>query len=208
MTRPPPSLVRSAELIREAAVLMAAGDRNNACVITIPIPTNFAKKFPDGAMHNHGHEPHLTVLFVSPDVSPGTASKLLSLLRIALREFSPFRMQVDARTGLKDFGPNEEKGEKALWVPARSDPRGELERLNRVIKTALVRAGIEVEAHNDFVPHVTWAYVPNDISEKERQRQEALAASQLGDFWFDVRHVVLSLPQGDRPIMLKPILRR
>lgn len=208
MTRPP-SLERSALLIREAAALLSAsGDRNNACVITIPIPTNFAKRFPDPAFHNHGHQPHLTILFVSPTVSPGTASRMLSILRGTLKDFGPFRMQVDARTGLKDFGPNEEKGEKALWVPARSDPRGELERLNRMLKTALLRADIDVQAHSNFVPHVTWAYVPNDISEKERQRQEALAASQLGDFWFDVRNVVVSLPQGERPIMLKPILRR
>lgn len=196
---------------KKAVQAVSAADRNSAVVLTIPIPDKYAKRFPDPVMANHGHAPHLTVLFIgNKEYTPGEMSQILSSVRAACKKLPPFRLYVDPNAGLHDFGPNEEKGEKALWLPARAEPRGEVERLHRVIRMALEREGIEVGAHDSFVPHVTWAYVPNDQGPDARRRMDAHVADRFQDgFYFDVRHVMLSMPDGStKPLALSPLPRK
>lgn len=199
----------AAERMKLEAASITGADRNHGVVLSVPIPRQYATRWPDPVTNNHGHEPHLTVLYISPEMTPGEASGVLHLVRKVARTFSPFRLFVDAQAGLQDFGPNEEKGEKALWMPARSDPRGEVERLHRMLRQTLEREGIDVQAHKDFTPHVTWAYVPNDISEDEQRRMEAHVSDRFQrGIWFDVRHLLMSMPGGRaKAIALSPVPR-
>ena len=193
------------------ASLSAAGNRDSAVVVTIPIPEKYAKRFPDAVTANHGHAPHMTLLFVgTKDYQPGEMSQILTTLRAACQKVPPFRLYVDPNAGLQDFGPNEEKGEKALWLPARAEPRGEAERLHRVMRMALEQEGIEVGAHDSFKPHVTWAYVPNDQPEQERNRMNAAVSDRFKEgFYFDVRHIMLSTPDGAPKVLaLSPLPRK
>ena len=195
----------------DAAVVSAAGDRDSAVVVTIPIPDKYARRFPDPVTANHGYAPHLTLLFVgNKEYQPGELSTITSLLRAACRKVPPFRLYVDPNSGLQDFGPNEEQGEKALWLPARAEPRGEVERLYRMMRLVLEQEGVEVGAHDSFKPHVTWAYVPNDQAEQDRHRMNAAVADRFKDgFYFDVRHVMLTMPDGTtKTLALSPIPRK
>ena len=143
-------------------------------------------------------------------MTPGAASGVLHLVRGLARNFPPFRIFVDAQSGLQTFGDTD-AGEKALWLPARSEPRGDLERLHRLIRQTLEREGIEIEsAHPQFTPHVTWTYVPNDISEAEVRRLDGHVSDRFPQgFWFDARQIMLSLPTGSaRAISLAPVARR
>jgi len=197
------------ERMKLEAASITGADRDRGVVLSIPIPRQFASRWPDPATYNHGHEPHLTVLYVSPEMTPGEASTVLHLVRKVARTIPPFRLFVDAQAGLHDFGPNEEKGEKALWLPARSDPRGEIERLHRMLRQTLEREGVDVQAHKDFTPHVTWAYVPNDFEDENRRRMEAHVSDRFQrGIWFDVRHLSMSMPTGGvKAIALSPLPR-
>jgi 2'-5' RNA ligase len=191
--------------------VQAASDRDSAVVVTIPIPDKYAKRFPDPVTANHGRAPHMTLLYVgNKDYSAGEMSQILSTLRAACRKVPPFRLYVDPNSGLQDFGPNEEKGEKALWLPARAEPRGEVERLHRVLRMALEQEGIEIGAYDSFKPHVTWSYVPNDQPETDRHRMNAAVASAFQEgFYFDVRHIMLSMPDGSsKALALSPLPRK
>ena len=193
------------------ASVSAAGNRDSAVVVTIPIPDKYARRFPDPVTANHGHAPHMTLLFVgTKDYQPGEMSQILTTLRAACQKVPPFRLYVDPNAGLQDFGPNEEKGEKALWLPARAEPRGEAERLHRVMRMALEQEGIEVGAHDSFKPHVTWSYVPNDQPEQERHRMNAAVSDRFKEgFYFDVRHIMLSMPDGSsKALALSPLPRK
>lgn len=195
-------------MLLEAASLTGA-DRNHGVVISIPVPMQFARRFPDPVVYNHGHPPHLTALYVANEMSMGDASHVLHMVRKVGRTLAPFRVFGDVNAGLKDFGDTD-KGEKALWIPARADPRGELGRMHRALRSALEREGFEIESHNDYTPHITWSYVPNTISEEERRRTEARAADRFPDgFWFDVRHLQMSMPDGRvKAIALSPLPRK
>jgi 2'-5' RNA ligase len=156
--------------------------------------------------HNHGYTPHITLAVVDrASPPPGFLASLLQYGRAAGRRLRPFRVAVDANGGLYDFGPGAE-GEKALWLPARSDPREALENLHRTLRFYLEREKIPVLTYDSFTPHVTWRYVPNDAPESARIRQDALVANQFAEgFWFDVTSFNLSLPDGEqRRIMLNP----
>ena len=201
----------STVLAKAQKLISAAKDRNSAVVVTIPMVDKYAKRFPDPVTANHGHDPHLTLLFIgNKEYPPGEMSQILSTIRGVARKMPPFRLYVDPNAGLQDFGPNEETGEKALWLPARSEPRGELERLYRMTKMALEQEGIDVSAHDSFKPHVTWSYVPNDQPEPERNRMNAAVADRFKDgFYFDVRQIVLSMPDGSSKVVaLSPLPRK
>jgi 2'-5' RNA ligase len=168
------------------------------------VPDNYAKRFPDPELYNHGHKPHVTLLFLGTEMSEGQESQVLSILRRACRSFAPFRVSADFNTGLKDFGPGD-SGEKALWLAVKSDPRGEIERLHRHLRNALKAETFEVDHSKSFVPHVTWSYVPNDVDEKDRARMDTMVSDRFRDgFGWDVRSVVLSGPSGEKPVMLNP----
>jgi 2'-5' RNA ligase len=198
----------AAELVAsmEGQRILAAGDRDKACVVLIPVPSNFAGKFPDADTHNHGHKPHMTVLFVKPDVNAGEASLILAVTRQVCKRFAPFRLVMDPQAGLQSFGPVPEKGEQALWIGGRSEPAGDVDRLHRALRMALADEGIECEDHKDFVPHVTWKFVANDANEGALRREDALVSDRFVDkpFSFDVRNVLVSLPSGDKVAMLNP----
>lgn len=205
------SFAERANKLMAASNLPPAFNRNNALFLMIPIPDKYAKRFPDPVIANHGRRPHLTVLYVgNKEYSPGEISQIVNCVRAACKKVPPFRLYVDPNTGLRDFGPNEETGEKALWLPARAEPRGEVERLHRIVRIELEREGIEVGAHDPFVPHVTWAYVPNDQGPDARRRMDAHVADRFQDgFYFDVRHVMLSMPDGrSKPLALSPLPRK
>lgn len=175
--------------------------------LTIPIPEKYANRFPDPVVHNKGLEPHLTVLYVQPEMGPGEASKVLHLARAVLRTIAPFRLFVDAQSGLQSW--EGKTGEKALWLSARSEPRGEIEKLHRLLRSTLENEGVEIAAHKDFVPHVTWTYAPEDISDEEVRKMDNRISDRFSrGFWFDVKHVMLTLPNGTkRPIALNPMPR-
>lgn len=202
--------------LEEAAAEIAAAsivkpDRNHAMVVSIPLPTHLAARFP-GTENNNGHEPHLTLCFVTAKhVSSGVLSEILATLRRVGKKIAPFRVGLSCAAGLQDFGKGGD-GSKALWFPARDDPDGALVSLHKLIRQALLLEGLPCDHHNTFVPHVTWSYVPNDQSEVDRQRMSALAASRFNDVstWFDVRHLMLSTPDGSSPktIALTPHIRK
>ena len=75
---------------------------------------------------------------------------------------------------------------------------------------ALEQEGIDVSAHDSFKPHVTWSYVPNDQPEPERNRMNAAVADRFKDgFYFDVRQIVLSMPDGSSKVVaLSPLPRK
>jgi len=178
--------------------------------VGIPLPKKYASRFPDAAVHNHGDEPHITMLFVGDkDYSPGEQSEILYRVRAAAKTIPPFRVYVDPNTGLRDFGEGE-AGEKALWLPARSEPRGELERLHRMLRLSLEREGVVVAHQDSFVPHVTWAYVSNEIPEDKRRRLDAHVADRFRDgFYFEVRSISLSMPDGStKNIALSPLPKK
>jgi 2'-5' RNA ligase len=202
--------------MEEAVELLSAAnvgglDRNHATTVMIPVPKHLAARFP-GVEHNNGHEPHLTVCFLSADkdMTAGKASEALAIIRKVCRRQAPFRVALDFNSGLHDFGPSE-MGSKALWFDVRQDPNDVLDKLHRAIKNALKLEGIPVDSRHSFHPHVTWRYVSNDQSEGERQRMSAFAASRFNDLttvWFDVRHLILSMPDGSqKAIALSPRLR-
>lgn len=187
-------------------LIAASDDRNQSCVVAIEVPSNFAQRFPDPVTFNHGHEPHMTVLFVKAgDMTREEESNILAIVRKACRRVRPFRLLLDPNCGLQDFGPGKD-GEKALWLPGRSEPKGDVERLYRVLRTNLETEGVEIPAHNEFKPHVTWAYVANDITDGERARMSEVVSDRFRDgFAFDVVSVVLSFPSGERRVMLNPV---
>jgi 2'-5' RNA ligase len=202
--------------MEEAAELLSAGnvggvDRNNAMVVMIPLPKHLAMRFP-GVEHNNGHEPHLTVCFLtaSEEMTMGKASEALAIIRRICRRQAPFRIALDVNSGLQDFGQSP-KGSKALWFDVRQDPNDVLDKLHRAIKNALKLEGLPVEHQNTFQPHVTWRYVANDQSEGERQRMSAFAASRFNDLvslWFDVKHIIVTMPdRSQRAVALSPRLR-
>ena len=179
-------------------------------IITIPLPAKYAGRFPDPAVHNHGFGPHLTMLTIgSKDYSEGELSEIVHRVRAAGKTIPPFRVYVDPNSGLRDFGPSD-SGEMALWLPARSEPRGELERLHRMLRLSLEREGVTVDHKDSFTPHVTWAYVSNDIQEDTRRRLDGHVSDRFREgFWFDVRDVVLSLSNGSsKHIRLSPVPRK
>ena len=184
---------------------VSSGNRNNGVIIYIPIPKRFIGKFPD-ADHRNGHDPHITLLYISPSMTSGEASGILHMNRAVARSLSPFRVFVDVNEGLHDFGDGAE-GDKALWMKARSDPRGDIERAHRKFRLYLEREGVEIKGHDGFTPHVTWKYVPNGISEEERRKEENRMMDRLGTgFWFDVNQVHMTMPSGQEKIIaLKPI---
>jgi len=198
----------AAERMKLEAGAVTGTDRNNGVVLTIPIPQPHASRCPDPATHNRGHEPHLTALYVAPEMTAGEASGVLHLVRKIARTVPPFRLFVDAQSGLQSFGDTDD-GEKALWLPARSEPRGELERLHRMLRQGLEREGVDIQAHDDFTPHVTWAYVPNDVPDEARRRMDAHVSDRFQQgIWFDVRHLNLSMPNGGvKAIALSPVPR-
>jgi 2'-5' RNA ligase len=202
--------------MEEAAELLSAGnvggvDRNSAMVVMIPLPKHLAMRFP-GVEHNNGHEPHLTVCFLtaSEEMTMGKASEALAIIRRICRRQAPFRVALDVNSGLQDFGLSP-KGSKALWFDVRQDPNDVLDKLHRAIKNALKLEGLPVEHQNTFHPHVTWRYVANDQSEGERQRMSAFAASRFNDLvslWFDVKHIIVTMPdRSQRAVALSPRLR-
>jgi hypothetical protein len=202
--------------MEEAAELLSAAnvgglDRNHATTVMIPVPKHLAARFP-GVEHNNGHEPHLTVCFLSADkdMTAGKASEALAIIRKVCRRQAPFRVALDFNSGLHDFGPSE-MGSKALWFDVRQDPNDVLDKLHRAIKNALKLEGIPVDSRHSYQPHVTWRYVSNDQSEGDRQRMSAFAASRFNDLttvWFDVKHLILSMPDGSqKAIALSPRLR-
>lgn len=179
---------------------------NQTAAFVIPIPAKYAIRFPDPAAHNHGFAPHITLAVVDQvSPPPGFQTALLHHGRSVGRRVRPFRVFVDPNGGLYDFGAGSD-GEKALWLPARSDPPEALHNLHRFIRFYLEREKIPVLSYASFTPHVTWRYVPNDEPETARMRHDALAANQFPNgFWFDVTSFNLSLPDGkQKPIMLNP----
>jgi 2'-5' RNA ligase len=204
------------EAVEEAADLVAASegkvsgpDRNSAVVVTISLPKHLAARFP-GPEHNNGHAPHATVCFVTASpMSEGQATEVLGALRSACRRIPPFRLALDINNGLQDFGPTD-KGDKALWFGLREDPADSLTILHRKLKSCLEQAGLPCEHQKSFHGHVTWAYVPNDQSDKDRARMSSFAAHRFDDVspWFDVRQLVLSMPDGKQQLIsLSPRLR-
>lgn len=200
--------------VEEAADLVAAGevgkpDRNHALVAMIPLPKHLANRFP-APENNKGHAPHATVCFITADqMTPGRVQDVLNCLRRLCRRQPPLRLALDVNAGLQDFGPTD-SGEKALWFKLRDDPNEALSSLHHNIKRALKQAGLPCEHQPTFHGHVTWSFVPNDQSELDRQRMSSFAASRFDDTstWFDVRQIVLSMPDGsEKPIALSPRLR-
>ncbi len=184
---------------------LLGSDRNDGCVVSIPLPDVFGKRWPDAEIWNHSHKPHVTVLYVaSEQLTAGLESVVMGCVRRACSRVVPFRLRLDVGRGLQDFGTNPE-GQKALWFPVLCEPRGELERLHRAIDNELRGEGIEPQGHKDFVPHCTWCYVSGGITTEDRNRWDAGAAARLseGVAW-DVRNVMVSLAAGDRPVMLNP----
>lgn len=190
----------------EAAAAILAGDRDDAAVVYIPLPKALAARFPDPVVHAHAHQPHVTVCFIKGgEMSGGEQSAVLQAVRRAARRVAPFEIVADPHGGLKDFGPGD-SGEKALWIPVRSDPRGELERLHRVVRMALEEEGLPCEAHARFTGHVTWRYAPNSLSDDDRRREDALVSDRFPDgLGWDVRSVMMSLPRGERLVTLSPV---
>jgi 2'-5' RNA ligase len=182
---------------------------NEGCCLVISVPPLYAAKFPDPEMHNRGYPPHLTVLYVASEMSDGDASTVLYLARQVAKKIPPFRVFMDAQGGLQTFGDGED-GEKAMWIAARSDPRGELERYHRMLRQTLEAEGIEVQAHPGFTPHVTWSYVPNDVSEDEVRRMDQHVSDRFPwGCWFDVRHIEVDMPDGSTKIAaLSPVPKR
>ena len=201
------SAMASERMDIEAASVLGA-DRNHGVTLSIAIPSQYAAKFPDPEMFNHGHDPHMTILYVSSEMTMGQASEVLHLSRQVARTIPPFRVFVDAQGGLQTFGDGD-NGEKALWLSARSDPRGEEARLHRTLRMILEREGVKVSAHKDFTPHITWAYVENDVSDEAVRRMDNHASDRFpGGFWFDVRHLIMSMPDGStKAIALSPMPR-
>jgi len=191
----------------EAAELLAAV-RDTAAVVYLPVPAKHAGRWPDPAEYNNGHDPHITVMFVLPaeKVTAAEESTILNVVRYGCRRVKPFKVRLDVGRGLQDFGDGPD-GKKALWFPVLSEPKGELDRLHRILRMAFQSDGtIEPESHKSFVGHCTWAYVPNDIKEEERARWVTSATSALSDIapWV-VDRVMVSLPhRGNLPIMLNP----
>jgi 2'-5' RNA ligase len=182
----------------------------SSTIITIPLPKKYAARFPDPVVHNNGHEPHLTLLTIgSTDYTEGELSEIIHRVRAAARTIPPFRVYVDPNSGLRDFGPSDH-GEMALWLPARSEPRGELSRLHRMMRLSLEREGVSVQHKDGFTPHVTWAYVSNDIPEDTRRRLDGHVSDRFRDgFWFEVRDVVLSMPDGStKHVALSPLPKK
>lgn len=179
-------------------------------IVTISLPPQYASRFPDPVVHNHGHEAHVTMLNVGDkDYSEGELSEILYRVRAAAKTIPPFRVYVDPNSGLRDFGPGE-NGEMALWLPARSEPRGELERLHRMLRLSLEREGVVVGHRDSFTPHVTWAYVSNDIPDDKRRRLDGHVADRFRQgFWFEVRHINLSMSDGStKAVTLSPLPRK
>jgi 2'-5' RNA ligase len=159
--------------------ILGSGDRNHSVVVLIPVPEAYTTGFPDPEVHNHGHKPHVTLCFVtSEEMSAGQLSTVLGTVRRVCHRFPPFRLRLDVNAGLRDFGDGKE-GEKALWVPVLCEPRGEIERLHRGLKIALEAEGISLQAHSDFIPHVTWTYVSNWIPEAERAQIDSVAGDRF-----------------------------
>ncbi len=189
--------------IEEAYALLAAADRNHSLVVHIPLPKALAALFPD-AVHNHGHEPHATVCFVTKDPTDTIEANVLHTIRKAVQKIPPFTLQLDVGAGLQDFGEGN-NGEKALWFSLNAEPNGMLSYLHRVIRQALEEEGLPCEAHDTFKGHVTWRYVPNDISLDDRNRIQQAAVSRVpAETSWNVRAVVVSTTRGDRVCMLNP----
>lgn len=207
-------------LLLEAAALLSgdqkltAGnvtspDRNNAMVVMVPLPKYLADRFP-GPEYNNGHVPHLTVCFLTADdIPPGKAQDMLAALRRICKRQAPFRVGLDVANGLQDFGLGA-RGSKSLWFGVRQDPDFAVDRLHHAIRQCMQQENLPCEHQKGFQPHITWRYVDNGQSESERQRMSALAVSRFDDVrtWFDVRQLVLSMPDGsEKLIALSPRLR-
>jgi len=213
-TRAVPIAVRSA--MEEAAKLLAADhlvspkvEEAKPIVLTIKIPKNLASRYPpDDERHNE--EPHITLLYLTGDgFTPGKVDEFLLGLRAALKRQAPFRVTLQTHKGLQDFGDSE-SGTKALWFSVKDDPNGQLTMLHNFLKRELSVLGFDCKQTFNYNPHSTWCYVPNDQSEKDRQRMSSLAVGRFTDVntWFDVRHVSVSLPSGKEvTIPLSPNLR-
>ncbi len=185
------------------------GVEGGSVMLHIPIPKVYAQKFP-APEHRKGHEPHITLLYVGKDIGDAATSTVLQMTRKVCDTLAPFRIFVDVNEGLQTFGKGDD-GNQALWLGARSDPRGEIGLAHRKLRTYIEREGIEVKAHSSFSPHVTWRYVGNGASDEELKNYDTRMMSRFpgGGFWFDVNHVVLTMPNGtERTVSLSPIPRR
>lgn len=184
-------------------------NRNHAMTVMVPLPKHLADRFP-GPEYNNGHEPHLTVCFLTTEeLPPGRVSEVLASLRRLCRRQAPFRLGLDVNSGLHDFGRGP-TGSKALWFDVREDPDSTLAKLHHAIRRTMAQEGFPCEHQKMFRPHVTWRYVDNDQSEGERQRMAAFAASRFNDTrtWFDVRQLILTTPDGGQKVItLYPRLR-
>jgi len=187
-----------ARLAADAYAKMSASAGGNATVVTIAIPQKWADKFPDAERFNHGLAPHLTVLYIGSDLDAGKASTALHLLRHAAKDIAPFRVFVDTQSGLDVFG---EKND-AYVFPAKSEPRPALGLLNSSLKAMLNReAAFDVTSKFEYSPHVTWAYVPDATEDQVRKMNQTVSDRFPGGFWFDVRHLFLSMPDGSQKII-------
>lgn len=206
-----PAVEAASKLLAEAKTIMAGGvvkpDTPRSTILKIALPKGLSSRFPPPEK-NSGFEPHLTLIYVtSGEMTPGQREELVAMVRKVCRRIPPFRLALDVTSGLQDFGDSE-SGEKALWFGVREDPAGTLGALHYLFKQALTLSGMPCEHRNEFHPHVTWQYVPNDQSEKDRARMSNLASNRFNDLnstWFDVRSIVVSCSDGkDYPVALTP----
>lgn len=188
-------------LLRARASGVVSAVAEDSAVLLIAIPQQYSALWPDVVTHNYGHAPHISCVYLN-NLTEGEASEALRIIRAVCRGIGPFRVFVDAQVGLQDFGPGED-GEKALWMPVRSEPARDLERMASMVETALKREGIDIAEYEKFVPHATWAFVPNDFPPgKKREWDSQISDKFAKGMWFDVRHVFFSMGSTVKTVSL------
>lgn len=157
----------------------------------LPLPGELARQYPpEGKAGEDKTEPHITLCYIGT-VEDDRLDELEAVLRRIVQAIPPLELELlPPRTFQNDEG-------QTILHSGVGGPL--LERSHYAVRRALERRGFNVEAHDDFKPHVTIEYV--DPGEKPKLGHIRPTGSWRADtvgFWAEDDHK--TLPLGPQPV--------
>lgn len=167
----------------------------------LPLPARLARQYPaEGKEGEDQSPPHVTLLYIG-DVEDERVRELEAVLRRAVQAVPPLELKLlPPRTFQNDSG-------QTILHSGVDCPV--LETVHNALRSALERRGFDVQAYDEFKPHVTIEYIDHgerarfaDIAPRGRWRTDSVG------FWVEDDRKELPLgPQSNRNAVVAELLQ-